>query len=369
MQLTLSQTTLGQSLTVLQRAIPSKPTLPILSSVLLTAEANQLIISATDLYVGIKTSIPCQVTEPGSCAVPGRVFVETVGQLDSGELSLIASPQELQIQTKSGTTKLPSQPAEDFPAFPQVEGHSLEVSTEVFEDVLAQVAFAASSDITRPILTSLLWQFSPDGLKVVGTDGFRLSVWESAEISVSETVSLLLPAKALQEVGKIASLQKAERLTLVVSSELKQVLCQVGDTSVLIRLLDGEYPPYQKIIPNNITTQIEFDTAEMIAHLKRAMIFARESSNIVQWHITPEFCTISATSATSGTHEGRLPITNQEQSSSEIAFNVRYVLDFLQACGSERVWFGMVESLKPAIFKPLDKPTSQYVVMPFRVQN
>ncbi len=369
MKVIVPQATLQSALSLLQRSIPSKPSMPILSSILMSVEDQTVTLSSTDLYLGMQTTLSCQVDEPGVIAIPGKIFIETISQLGAGPITLTSQATELLIESSSGKTKLAIQAADDFPAFPSLDGISFELPIQILDQVLSLVAFSVSNDVTRPILTSLYWNISPEGIEVVGTDGFRLSIFASTAFTSSETQKLLIPARGLQEVGKVAHAAKVESVKVTISPELKQIGFECEGTQIFVRLLEGEYPPYQKIVPSSFTCQIEFDTEEMMAHLKRALIFARESSNIVKWEISGDKCLIKASSATIGTHEGEIAVVNTDGTSGEIAFNAKYVLEYLMAAKSQRMWFGMAESLKPALFRPLDLAESRYVVMPFRVQS
>jgi DNA polymerase-3 subunit beta len=242
----------------------------------------------------------------------------------------------------------------------------------VFSAIVQQTAFAASADEARPILTTLLFSFG-DQLEVVGTDGFRLATIQFPQEQIApkktakETQQLLMPAKALHEVIRIMTRKHATKAVFTVSYALKQIFFSFDGIDLLVRLLEGEYPPYQKIIPPAYATQLLFSGAEFGQKLKTAIIFARESSGIVRLEIGKEEMKIKSASSVVGMQESSMPIKLLQGEPLEIAFNSKYLTDFLQILKPDEVWLGLNESLKPALFRPSNLPDYRYIVMPFRV--
>jgi DNA polymerase III subunit beta len=367
MKLEILQENLVKELSILQKALPSKPTLPILAFIHCKALGNAITLSATDLYLGIQTQALGNVIEEGECAIPGKLFYEVISALNPGKITLTLSELTLTIESADSKTSLQCSSSEEYPAFPQIEGTTNSLSWSVVESITSLVTWSVSSDVTRPVLTSLLFDNQDDTVSIVGTDGFRLAVWQESLELTSEQTKLLIPSKGWQELARAGAQQSVDHVDFVVSAELKQVLFQLGRSKVYLRLIDGDYPPYQKIIPENFNLQITFEGSDLAQHLKRAMVFARENSNIIHFEIDEEYLHIKATSPTAGVHESRLPVTHlSDLKTGTIAFNARYVLDYLNAIKEPRSWFGMNESLKPALFKPEGSTQYRYVVMPFR---
>ena len=370
MKITLLQSELETGLQHIQKAIPSKPSLPILSSVMVTTNKTTCTLAATDMYFGVRTTIPLiEETTEDIAVIPGKQFREFIASLPSANVSLVFEEGSVVITSESSKTSLQCLNSQEYPAFPEISGYELEIPASVIQTIDQWVCFSASNDQARPVLTSLLFDLSKDGLTVVATDGFRLSTLSFPEAASEDTIRFLLPAKAFQEVSRIMKSTKCETLRFTVSEELKQVLCTCGDVELFIRLIQGEYPPYEKIIPSLFTTEVLFDGEELTEHIKRALIFARDSSNIVSFSFDPDQTVIAAKSPAYGTFEGQLKSIKVTGEPAEIAFNARYVLDFLQSAKGQTVWFGMSESLKPALFKAESEPNLQYVIMPFKVNN
>jgi DNA polymerase-3 subunit beta len=369
MKLKVLQENLNGLLTHLSKAIPSNPQLPILASVLIQNENNVCTFSATDLYFGIRCSINVDSELDGTIVVPGKQFKEVVSSLDPGVINLIFDESALQIKNAKTKVKLSGGVSDEYPPFPQVDGEEYVFPISYLEDLEKNVSFSASSDQARPVLTAVLFEFSQEGLKCVATDGFRLATLIIDDSKEYEDKSFLIPAKALSEVYKIASKLNVEEVRFKVSHELKQVFFSLEGVEIFVRLIEGNYPPYQKIIPSNFNTEVVFDSAELVENLKRAMIFARESSNIVRLEISEESVFVHSSSPSFGSYKGELHAVKVTGKPNEIAFNIKYLIDYLSAVKTDKQWFGMSDSLKPALIKPVGSEKQQYVVMPFKVNG
>lgn len=369
MKLKVLQENLTGMLAHLSKAIPSNPQLPILSSILIETQNGVCTFSATDLYFGIRCSILVDSELDGSVIIPGKQFREIISSLEPGVLNLAFAENALAIANTKTNISLSGSATHEYPPFPQVEGEEYVFPIEYFEQIENNVVFSASLDQARPVLTAILFVFNEKGLTCVSTDGFRLSTVVIDGSQTFEPKTFLIPAKALSEVYKIASKLKVSEVRFKVSEELKQVFFSLDGVEVFVRLIEGEYPPYEKIIPSSFSTEVTFDTAELLDTLKRAMIFARESSNIVRFEITQEKVSIHSSSPTFGKYAGELQLVTISGEPNEIAFNIKYLLDYLNATKAEKQWFGMSESLKPALFRPDGTQNQQYVVMPFKVNG
>lgn len=370
MKVIIDQQNLTTCLSFLQKAIPTKPQLPVLSSVYMKAHADGLDISATDLYFGVKTTVPItELSVEGEMIIPGKLFKETVTALPQGGITLEKKETKLSIKAKNVKTDIQSQPSEEYPPFPIIEGITIELSYDHIVAIEKLVTFSASTDVARPVLTALLFRLQETGLQVVATDGFRLSILTISDIQSETPEEFLLPSNAFSEISRIMNANSSQKAQITISKELKQVVCNFGMVSIFIRLIEGSYPPFEKIIPTVFTTEMIFGVEELIEQLKRSLIFARDSSNIVTMIFESEQTVLKATSPAFGTYEGILEESKMTGESAQISFNARYLLDFLQSIKKGTVWFGMNDSLKPALFKHTEIPEFQYIVMPFKVNT
>jgi DNA polymerase-3 subunit beta len=369
MKIKALQENLHQSLNYIQKAIPSKPPLPILSSVIFTAKDGVCSIAATDLYFGVKAGLQAEVVENGDVVIPGRQFREIIASLPPGPLELAYQDGTLTIKSENTKASLQCQNSEDFPPFPEVSGSEYSLSKEHLEKIERYISFSASADQARPVLTSVLFSFAKDGLKVVSTDGFRLALMQLPDSQVQEAEQMLVPAKALSEVYRILTQSEVADARFTVSEELKQVFFAIDGVEIYVRLIEGSFPPYEKIIPTGFVTEVIFDTEELISNIKRASIFSRDASNIVKFGFQGGKTTLTAASPSLGQFVGELSQAVVTGSDAEIAFNSKYLLDFLQSVTSPTMSFGMSDSLKPAAFKTEELENYQYIVMPFKVNR
>mgnify|MGYP003975631791 CR=1 FL=1 len=283
MKLKVLQENLNRSLNNLQKAIPSKPQLPILSSILIEAKNNECTISATDLYFGVKSNVQADIENEGMVVIPGKQFKEIISSLNPGVLTLELKENTFKILSEKSKTSLACQTSEEYPPFPNVEGDEYKISSENLEEIEKNISFSASTDQARPVLTAILFKFSSKGSEIISTDGFRLSILELNESEIYEDEkSFLIPSKALSEVYRIMNKLDVKEVQFKISRELKQVFFSMNGVLIFVRLIDGNYPPYEKIVPVDFKTEVVFDSEELLDNLKRAMIFARESSNIVK---------------------------------------------------------------------------------------
>jgi DNA polymerase-3 subunit beta len=369
MKISVLQENLKTALTHVSKAVPAKPPIAILSSVFLEVHTTHLELAATDLYLGVKSQVLGSNQESGSLVVPGKLFHELISALPPGKIDLYTEGTTLIISSASGTTKLQGQASEDYPPFPTVEGSSYEISLEQLAAIDTDLRFSSGLDPTRVVLTALLFNFKPDSLEVVATDGFRLALEHFTHTENRLNHPILIPAKAVSEICRIAQVEKVEKIQFFMSEELKQLSFAINETQVFVRLIEGSFPPFEKIIPPDFAVEALWDGEEFASQLKRALIFARESSHIIKLELTPEELQIQASSSAHGTYVGKIPLQMIRGTQGSIAFNAKYIMDFMNTLKPDKIQFLMNESLKPALIRPQGKDTYSYIVMPFRVNE
>lgn len=366
MKFSVKQENLVKSLLDVKRVVPTKPQLPILQSVLIQAENGQINLLATDLYTGIKASVLGVVDQPGSVAVPAQALSEVITTLNPGNLEFELKENSLIIKGQGVEVKIQTFDATDYPPFPEKTGESITLLKSDLEKIVELVVFATAKDDSRPILTSILFNFEQNN-EVVATDGFRLATL-TLDRDYS-TQKMMIPAKAILEISRLQDKNENQEIEFTVSSELKQIFCSFSNTQMVIRLMEGEYPPYGKIIPADFSTQLTIDREDLIQSIKGAMIFARESSNIVRFEVEENQIIISATSPTLGNHISKIKTKVIQGTKAKIAFNAQYLMEFLTSVKDHQIWFGLNDSLQPAMFRPDGMTNYRYIVMPFRVNE
>lgn len=368
MKLSVKQASLQKVIRVVQKSVSTKPQLPILSSILLKAEGKSLFLYSTDLYTGVAVEVEAEIEQEGIFAVPGKYFTQVINSLTAPTIGLEVKDNNLMVHAKDSLTKLVGLNAEDFPAFPVIEATKKVIPVKELQESLMSVAFSASSDQTRPTLTGILFSFETSKTHLIATDGFRLSI-RTIQVPIETEGSILVPAKALVDIFKTSEEEKVASVSFALSNELKQVKFEVGSFSFYIRLLDGEYPPYKKIIPSQITTTISCNKKDLEEKLHQALIFNQDNSFITQFRIKTTGVTLFSTSPSAGENTSELTGATVKGEEVAIAFNTRYLLDFIKVVEDDWIEIEIAESLKPARLKVRSLPDFQYVVMPFRVTS
>lgn len=367
MQFQIQQKELERALNFLQKAIPSRPQLPVLSALLITTTTDSCSIAATDLYFGVRVTLPVTEPEAGAVAVPGKEFRELIQSLPS-TAAITLSLKENTVTLTAGkiTCTLQCLDSKDYPAFPELSGDTVSLDTRLLGEVIKYVNQSTSLDQARPLLTGILFSFSGTEVRCVGTDGFRLSILDAPSSSVYAE-SFILPAKTLAEAVRIIDQLGVSEAVLTISKTLKQVYCKAEGVEIFMRLLEGEYPPYQKIIPITHATELVAPAEVLIEQVKRALIYSRDSSSVITLSMTEQRCHVSATSSTLGTYTAEVEEAQVKGADVTISFKAKYLLDFLSTVPDSDIWMGMNESLKPVLLKAQKVSNLQYVVMPFRV--
>lgn len=379
MKIKVLQENLSQALNYLQKAIPGKPQLPILASVHMKVMENGCQLSATDLYFGVRSNFQADISKNGELVIPGKEFKEIINSLPPGQIELSYSDNLLSINSKAAKAKIQCMDSGDYPDFPESGGDEYLINAESLDLITKQVLFSASTDQARPVLTTVLFSLEKDQENVVSTDGFRLSVLSGNGLFTKKDdkktkggEKFLIPSKYLGEVSRIQKMVESSAVNFSISNEMKQAVFNISDVEVFVRLIEGEYPPYQKIIPAEFKTTILLDRLELLDNIKRAVIFAREASNIIKFSFNPNErgqLEILASSPSIGEFRGVLENAKVEGDKVFIAFNAKYILEFLNSMSVDKIWFGVSESLKPAMFRPEGQDEYQYVVMPFKVSE
>ncbi|HUW24573.1 MAG TPA: DNA polymerase III subunit beta [Patescibacteria group bacterium] len=370
MKIQILQENLNRGLNIASRSISSKAQLPILANLLLKTDKNRLQISATNLEMGIALWLGTKVEKEGEITVPAKILTEIAASLPPGKIDLTAEGNLLKIVTEGYEATLNGIPAGEFPKLPSYNGEALfSLPTEKFLEAINQVAFAAASDEGRPVLTGVLFKLQGKRLSLAATDGYRLSLKTlELENPTKEDVSLLLPAKTLMEVGRIIADEKSPTVKMGFTREQNQVVFVFSDLELFSRVIEGEFPDYEKIIPQNLTSKLVLDREEFSRAIKVVAIFARDSANIVRLKINKDSLEMSANSPQVGENKNSLS-AKLEGEEGEIAFNFRFLQGFLGAVTTEEISLETNGSLNPGVFKAVGDDSFLHIIMPVRLQT
>lgn len=361
---------LKKYLGIVCRGVSARPQLPILSGVLLKATKEEVSLVATDLEVSFWLRLPAMVEEEGEVVLPAKLLSELVSSLPSGKVTLTGEKHKVKIEVDGISSEIIGQGTEDFPGIPRADKAQVILKSGDFRQKIDRVCVSAARDDTRPVLTGVLWEISEDKVALVATDGYRLSVDRLvlAKTELEKEVRLILPARSLQEVSKMLGETGDDEFSLEFNKNDQQVIFKVGEIEVSSRLIAGEFPPYQQIMPNTYSSKAVFDKNELLEAVKRANLFARDNANIVKLVMKKEAVIVKAESTQIGTSVTELSATTEGEE-MVVAFNARYLLDYLGSSTSENVVWETEGELKPSVFKNDEDTTWIQVIMPVRIQE
>ncbi len=367
MKFKCSQKALASALNIVNKAVSPNNTLPVLNNILVTVEGKKVTFSATNLEIAIRTVIDADVVNEGSMTVPAKIFTSYIGLLKDGDVELkLEDGMSLAIKASHSETKVKGISSEEFPLIPKVEdATTYEIPVANFKDAVNQVAFAASSNAVRPVLTGVLFRFKKDELRMVATDSYRLSEKVlKLGATVKEESDCIVPARTVTELGKILSSAKGN---VEVNVSNNQVLFKIGDTTLTSRLIEGHFPDYEKILPKEYKTKTEIDANELGLAVKKVSLFVQETNNNIKLSFTNDGKLVVSTDETQ-VGEGRADVDVKiEGDNNKVALNAQYILDVLSNIHDDKVAVEMVDKVNPVAIKPLKKDDYVHIIMPLKL--
>lgn len=381
MKLACSQSDLSTNLSLVSRAVPSRPTHPVLANVLLTADAQTQKVSLTgfDLSLGIRTSFPAEVDIDGEITLPAKLLNDIVSRLPEGEITLEMSaesaPLGVTLTSSSGHYQVRGMGVEEFPELPIIEkGEAVYLPAEALIEGLRSSLFATSPDETKQVLSGLHLTVQQDTLEFAATDGHRLAVVqstnESAALKENDRLEVTLPAKALRELERMLGMgQFTEQLSL--HFDQAQVVFEWADRRLTSRTLEGQYPAYRQLIPRQFERHITLDRKQLLSAVERIAVLADQKNNIVKFSIDSinQELALSVEAQDVGSGRELLQLSQISGESIDIAFNIKYLVDGLKAIPSSEIQMQLNTPLSPVIFTPLGSLKMTYLIMPVQIRS
>jgi len=365
------QENLARGLSVVSRAVSTRSTLPVLANVLLKTEDGGLKLTATNLEIGITYWVPGKIEEDGATTVPARLLTDYVNALHGGEridLELQAG-ETLHVRSGRFQSHLKGITAEEFPGI-QTAGDqpTTRIAQNVLRQALNETAFAAASDEARPILTGVLARFEDGTVTLAAADNYRIAVRTLEVLDPVEAVSVVIPARALTELGRILS-DTDDPVELVLAQARNQVLFHLEGIDIVSRLIDGQFPNYQQVLPASHATRAELDREELLRAVRPAALIASSSANIVKLQVGGDGSGVTVTAtAEVGDYTGDVEAAI-EGDQTTIAFNARYLNDVLGNVDADRFAIELNGPLSPGVFRPVGDDGYVHVVMPVRTTS
>ncbi|MBU0981973.1 DNA polymerase III subunit beta [Patescibacteria group bacterium] len=367
MKLSCSQNDLSSALSVVNRAVSQNNTLPVLNNILLRAEKGRLSLSSTNLEIAINATIEANIKTEGSITVPAKTINSYVPLLKDESVGLsLKGETTLEIESLGSDTKMKGIPSEEFPSLPKIEGaQSFFLPAAALKDAIEQVAFSASTNISRPVLTGVLWKIDGDKMRLVATDSYRLS--EKTLVFEKDTgvkMEMIVPSRTTQELAKI--LAGSEEKELEVLASKNQVMFKIGGIEVISRLIDGNYPDYEKILPESSKVVANLKADDFALALKKVLVIVKENNNSVRIRVSGDKLMILSDETQVG--EGNVELAlGSKSGEAEVALNAQYLVDVLGHIGGAEVNFGLNDGLSPVMVVPATSEDYVHIIMPLKI--
>lgn len=367
MDLEVLQENLSKALSITSRFVASRAQLPVLANILLAASKTKLTLSATNLETSASISLGSKIKEDGELTIPAKNLFEIVSNLTQGNIHLISEKESLKITGAGFIGKIAGMNSSDFPKVPQTvkKEESIDLSKTEFLNALPQVSFAASSDEARPVLTGILFILSKKSLSLVATDGFRLSRKIIAVEGYGKEIKTVIPKNILLEVSREG--EENENVLLSIKDKEKQVVFGLDNLILSSRVLEGEFPDFEKIIPKSLSVKVRVDKEELLRAVKLSSVFARDSANIVKIKTMKDSVKLSAESSQVGNQETVID-AKIEGEPIEISFNYKFLEDFLRSVVGEEIAMEFNNASSPGVFTDPKDINFLHLIMPVKIQ-
>jgi DNA polymerase-3 subunit beta len=368
MKVQILQENLLKTLSRVGRIISSRSQLPVLQNILITAKKEGVVIAASNMEMSMLVAVNAKVEKEGAVCVSGKLLTELVTSLPHEAITLEEKEGSLLVSTNKSHASLSETPSAEFPqVHAEGGGKKLAMAPETILGTIGAVLYAASTDEGRPALAGVKMETSGKETTFVATDGYRLSL-KKVELDKEKPVDMIVPARAFAEIIKTIGEEKNTDDVTLEKTQDGQLLLSTGDTRVVSRLIDGEYPDYARILPKTHTTSATIDKTELLQAVKSASIVARDNANIVRLRVSSGGMTISANTPQVGQNTVDVDAA-VDGDDADIAFNSRFLMEFLNNFPEDEVVFEMTGSLNPGVFRSKKDPTFLHIIMPVRVQG
>ncbi|MBT3865000.1 DNA polymerase III subunit beta [Candidatus Peregrinibacteria bacterium] len=368
MKLFCSRKDLETALNIVNKAISSNNTLPVLNNILVKAEGKKLHFSATNLEIAISFFIDADVRAEGAVTIPAKLITSYVSLLSDEKVELsVTDGLTLLVQSSTSTTKIKCISADEFPLIPKVDvEHSFKIPTEDLDNSIMETVFAASANVSRPVLSGVYLSVDGDEMKMVATDSYRLAEKKmKLGDKIDGSFNCIIPSKTVAEMGKITSHSEAKDVEVGLSKN--QVLFKVGNVELVSRLIEGKFPEYERIIPKEGKTKVQVSVEELALVLKRVSLFARENNNSIKLTATNDGKLIVSSDETKvGEEKAEVAITIDGEN-NKISLNSQYMLDVLTYVNNDKIEIEMNDKLSPAVIRPTEREDYVYIIMPLKV--
>jgi DNA polymerase-3 subunit beta len=369
MELVVRKNDLLRELQLFQGIVERKSTIPILANVLMEAKGEEVRLLATDLEVGLRSHCAASVAKGGALTLPAKKFYEIVKALPETEVRIAQEKDGVTVAADRFDSRMQTLPREEFPTLPEATGAtSATLPREALREMVAKTQFAITGEDTRYFLNGALFVLRPDSMSLVATDGHRLAlvtVDRERSIEQEEEVRVIIPKKTLWELGRL--LGETDEDIRYERGE-NHLFFDIGGRLLISRMIEGQFPAYERVIPKNNDKRIEFERDRLTSAVKRVALLSNERSRAVKFQIEPGRVEVTSSSSEFGQAHEAISI-EYTGAPVQICFNAQYVLDFLGVVSTEAVELHLKDEMSQAVMKPIGAVGYDYVyvIMPMRI--
>jgi DNA polymerase III subunit beta len=367
MELVVRKNELLRELQLFQGIVERKNTIPILANVLIEAKGNEILMLATDLEVALRSRCAATVAKSGSLTLPAKKLFEIVKALPETDVRIEEDKNGVKVAADRFDSRMQTLPREDFPTLPDGTGKGrASLPRNALKEMVAKTQFAITGEDTRYFLNGAKFVLKPDSLTLVATDGHRLALVEvKHNVGITQEIGVILPKKTLLELGKL--LAEGEGDILFESGE-NHLFFEVGGRMLISRMIDGQFPAYERVIPKGNDKDIEFERERLTNAVKRVALLSNERSRAVKFEIEKGKVEVTSSSSEFGEAREQIPV-DYAGTAMTISFNAQYVLDFLNVVETDIVSLSLKDEVSQAVMKPVGAQGYDYtyVIMPMRI--
>ena len=362
MKIKVSKEKLLEGIQIVQNIVSSKATLPILSNILLEIKGKELKINTTDLDIGISCGIPVDIIEEGAITIPAKRFSDIIKELPSGDISIyVKKNNQVDIEGEKCRFKLIGLPREEFPKFPEFKDKEIiKIEQAVLKEMIRLTSFAVSHEETRYILNGILLEISDNNIKMVATDGKRLAKADNKILTpTKKDISVIIPIKAIQEIFR--NLQDEGHVSFILGNN--QVLFDINGILIATRIIEGDFPNYNQVIPSPAAIKIKIHTQKFLSAIRRANLLATPDFQAIKLEVFTDKIVVSKITPDVGESREEVPI---QYSGKEmiVGFNPQYLIDVLKNIDCEVVDLELLGPDKAAVIR---LETYLYLALPMRI--
>ncbi len=366
MKIICAKDQLHYAVQVVQKAVATKAPSPILTGIYLSANNGKIELQATDYEIGIKCVINAEIIEPGSIVLSGRYLQDIVRRLPGEQVQIETNQEDHTIKIKSNQAQfnLLSLPAEEFPVLKILSpDNKITIKDNILRELIKKTTFACATDEARPIFTGALLEANENSLRMVATNTHRLAL-KKENLDFDKTVRMIIPAKILNELAR--QLTSEIPIDVNIYFHRNQVAFEFEEVYIISRIIEGQFPDYNKVIPANFATSITVNTLEFLDAVNLVSLLARDAEyNVIKFSFREDSITITSNNPDVGKATETIP-SHTEGNGLEIAFNAKYIHDIVKNIDSKEMMIYLNTPLSPVCIKQVDDNNYTYIVTPVR---